>query len=213
MLGSSRICYSAVMKKSFRLLALTLSLSLCATGALRAAPIQELTGKQLRSALATAQVVEPRMVMQKVETTLGGQALDIRFFQSDGLYYRVLVKSVDGRLASVVVDAKSGKLMPSSTPAAIAVNAAAAGVVPQVAPSANANAAATVKGAGNASSTSSGVGVGVGTGTGTGNGVGAGSGVGSGNAGGNGVGNGNAGGNGNGGGPASGNAGGNGIGH
>ncbi len=44
-----------------------------------------------------------------------GEILDIRVFESDGIYYRILVIMPDGKIGSIVLDARTGKPLQASS--------------------------------------------------------------------------------------------------
>ena len=91
------------------------------------APVVELNLDQLRSAITSKSVINPRRVYAAVESKMKSEPVDIRVFKSDRVYYRVLVKSSNGKMKSIIVDAKSGTLISALSSVARKINATASG--------------------------------------------------------------------------------------
>ncbi|WP_194295006.1 PepSY domain-containing protein [Profundibacter amoris] len=146
---------------------------------------QELTPHQIRQAVSDGRSVSFGKIARTIQNRTKGEIMDVRAFENDGIYYRVLISRPNGNLASVVVDAATGRLLSTTSPKSRAVQKAA-----NTAPN-----------------------NGKGKGSGNGNGNGNSGGNGNGNSGGNGNGNGGENGNGNGGENGNGNGGENGNGN
>ncbi|MGI9389994.1 MAG: hypothetical protein ACR2O1_08060 [Boseongicola sp.] len=92
---------------------------------LQAAPVVELNPDQLRSAVSSRSVINPRRVYTAVETQMNSKPVDIRAFKADSVYYRVLVKNSNGKVSSIVIDAVSGALISGRSSIARKINATA----------------------------------------------------------------------------------------
>ncbi|WP_210092777.1 hypothetical protein [Ruegeria sp. HKCCSP346] len=166
------------------------------------AAARELKQAELRKATSSGQAIRLKKVIKGVERVFGGTPVNARAFQTDEVYYRILVKKPNGKIISVIVNAKTGVVVPNRSSVGRQVTEAA-----KTAPG-NPAAASQGKSANNGINGNRG-----GNGNSGGNGGGNSGGNGGGNSGGNGGGNsgGNGGGNsgGNGGGNSGGNGGGN----
>lgn len=87
--------------------------------------VRELSRLELRQLLDSGAAEDPRRAMKTAQGQAGGEVLDIRAFQGNAVYYRILVKKLDGQVVSIVVDAMSGVLLAASSSSASSVNAAA----------------------------------------------------------------------------------------
>ncbi|MHA3915009.1 PepSY domain-containing protein [Halovulum sp. GXIMD14793] len=185
----------------------TFALGLLTAGSVPAQGLRELNHTDLRNAVQAGQLIKVSTAMASANRVVSGKALDVRAFAARGVYYQVLMMRNDGKVVSVVVDARTGNLVSASSDAAKAVRAAATQSRKSGGPN---HVPRNRNGSGKGNSNSNGNGGGNGSGNSGGNGNGGG------NAGGNGSGNGNggdnSGGNGNGGGNGGGNSGGNGNG-
>ncbi len=165
------------------------------------AAARELKQAELRMATASGGAIRLKKVIKGVEKAFGGTPVDARAFRADQVYYRILVKKPNGKIISVIVNAKTGVVVPNRSSVGLQISEAA-----KSSPGNSANA----KSKGNSSNKANN---GNGGGNSGGNGGGNSGGNGGGNSGGNGGGNsgGNGGGNsgGNGGGNSGGNGGGN----
>jgi hypothetical protein len=157
-----------------------LALALAAGPALSAL-IDELSPQELRQSVASGKSLSLQKILETVTRAVPGEAVDVRAFDVGGVYFHVLVMQPNGKLASIVVDAATGKIASNSSALAKVVRNAA-------------------KATSGSTSAKSGKGKGQGKGGSGGNAGGNGNGNGGGNGGGNGNGNGGGNGNGNGGG-------------
>ena len=96
-----------------------------ASAPLHAAPVVELSQDQLRTAVSSKSVINPRRVYAAVESQMNSKPVDIRVFKSKRVYYRVLVKNSNGKMSSIIVDAKSGTLVSKRSSIARKINDAA----------------------------------------------------------------------------------------
>lgn len=144
------------------------------------AAAHELSQQELRQSVAAGKSLSLQQILGSVARSVPGDTVDVRAFDMGGIYFQVLVMQPNGQLASVIVDAATGRIAANGSPLAKAVRSAA---------KANAGAASAQSGKSKGASGSKGNGKGGGGGNGNGN-------SGGGNGGGNG-GNGNGGGKGN----------------
>ncbi len=77
-------------------------------GAESQAATRELKQSELRKVTASGTAIRLKKVIKGVERVFGGTPVDARAFQSDKVYYRILVKKPNGEIISVIVDAQSG---------------------------------------------------------------------------------------------------------
>ena len=144
------------------------------------AAARELKQSELRKATNSGDAIRLKKVIEGVEKTFGGTPVDARAFQTDQVYYRILVKKPNGKIISVIVNAQTGTVVPNRSQVGRQISEAA-----RTSPGQAADAGARGKSGTRGNSSNNG------------------------NAGGNGNGGGNSGGNGNGGGNSGGNGGGN----
>ncbi len=69
------------------------------------------------TSVSSATVINLRDAMTNVANMLDGQTLDARVIETDQVYYKILVKTSKGRLVSVLLDAHSGKQVPTKSTA------------------------------------------------------------------------------------------------
>jgi hypothetical protein len=72
------------------------------------ADVRELSGAELRESVATGQSRPLGPIVEMVGRQVEGEFIDARAYESDGIYYRILLRTPDGKLASVIVDARTG---------------------------------------------------------------------------------------------------------
>ncbi|MFG5384771.1 hypothetical protein [Yoonia sp. R2-816] len=73
------------------------------------ADIQELSQTELRSVVASSDVIATSRLINGVERYTGGQVVEVRAFLVDGiLAYRALVRQPDGQLGTIMVDGSTG---------------------------------------------------------------------------------------------------------
>ncbi|WP_217360551.1 PepSY domain-containing protein [Ruegeria atlantica] len=178
------------------------------------AAVRELKQSELRKVTTTGSTIRLKRVLKGVEKVFGGTPVDARAFQTDKVYYRILVKKPNGKIISVIVNAQTGVVVPNRSNIGRQISNAAKSTSGN---SAKSNTQSQTSSKGNQSNNSGGNGNGNSGGNGNGNSGGNGNGNSGGNGNGNsgGNGNGNSGGNGNGnsGGNGNGNSGGNGNGN
>lgn len=97
-----------------------------------AVTVQEMSRDELQVAIGEGRAVTPGNAVAAVSERIEGDAVDIRVFAFEGVYYRVLVKQPDGKMVSVILDAERGQLVANDSGIARSVDAAAsAGVLPE----------------------------------------------------------------------------------
>jgi hypothetical protein len=88
----------------------TLCLAGLAAAAATAAPaeVRELSGAELRDSVAAGESRPLGPIVEMVGRQVEGEFVDARAYVADGIYYRILIRTPDGKLASVIVDARTG---------------------------------------------------------------------------------------------------------
>jgi hypothetical protein len=79
-----------------------------ATAAAASADVRELSGAELRDSVAAGQSRPLGPIVEMVGRQVEGEFVDARAYDADGIYYRILIRTPDGKLASVIVDARTG---------------------------------------------------------------------------------------------------------
>ena len=80
---------------------------------------------ELRRMVAAGQSLSLSRIMQVVSRSAAGEPVDVRLFDSSGLFYRVVVMQPSGKLLRLVLDAQTGEVLADTSPAATRVRAAA----------------------------------------------------------------------------------------
>ena len=159
---------------------------------------RELNQSELRRASITGKTIGLKRAIDSVAASVGGTAVEARAFKSDDVFYRILVKKPNGKVVSVIVNARTGRLVSNKSSVGRQISATAKSSPSKLSRS-NRNSANGKNNGGNNGGGNSG-----------GNGGGNSGGNGGGNSGGNGGGNSGGNGGGNSGGNGGGNSGGNG---
>ena len=92
---------------------------------LQAETIREINQTELRLNVTSGKSVALGHVLSTVRDAYIGDPVDVRAFDAGCLHYRILVKNNEGRFRSVIVDATSGAILPSESPLAQKLAAAA----------------------------------------------------------------------------------------
>jgi hypothetical protein len=206
-LGSRELRYETGMARIFFLLSILMALWVLPTYAM---PLSEMSQSDLRKAVGAGKSISVKTALKGLSRSVPGKPVDVRAFEGDGVYYRVLLMQSSGVVVSVVLDAETGAVLPTSSEAARSVNASAKSGAGAKATGAAVSANAASQGKANAGNNAGGNGGGNSGGNGGGNSGGNGGGNSGGNGGGNSGGNGGGNSGGNGGGNSGGNGGGNG---
>ena len=93
--------------------------------ALQAAPLTELSQTELRETVNSGRSVSVKDALKAVRQLVPGDPVDVRAFDGNGVFYRVLVMQASGVVRAIVIDASTGKVLPPSSPTAREVNAKA----------------------------------------------------------------------------------------
>lgn len=80
---------------------------------------------ELRHMVTAGQSLSLSRIMQVVSRSTAGEPVDVRLFESSGLFYRVVVMQPSGKLVRLVLDAQTGQLLADTSPTAKRVRAAA----------------------------------------------------------------------------------------
>lgn len=80
---------------------------------------------ELRRMVAAGQSLSLSRIMEVVSRNAAGEPVDVRLFESSGLFYRVVVMQPSGKLVRLVLDAQTGELLADNSPTATRVRAAA----------------------------------------------------------------------------------------
>jgi len=124
MLGSSWLVYYwSMIRFAFTVVLLTTALS--ATGVEAQAQARELTRAELRENVQSGRSMSFAQLIDRTSALIEGDVVDVRAFDISGIYYKVLIKQANGRLVAIVLDAASGDAMPTRSPIAGQVMAAA----------------------------------------------------------------------------------------
>ncbi|MCX7646522.1 MAG: hypothetical protein N2Z62_14665 [Rhodobacteraceae bacterium] len=100
-----------------------LALSALAAGG---AGARELGQDELRRLAASGATADMAAMLDMVRREVRGEPMDLRAFDIGAVYYQVIVMRPDGRMVSVVVDARTGRFVPPEARAAQQVRAEAA---------------------------------------------------------------------------------------
>ena len=144
------------------------------------ATVREISGSELRKIVNAGEAVSLKRAIEAVESSLGGVPIEVRAFDAQGVFYRIVMKRPNGTLFSIIIDAGTGREVAKDSSVGKEINAAASAKASQ-----GKSQSARSNGKGNAGGNWNAGGNGNGGGNGKGNGGG------SGNGGGNGNGNGN----------------------
>jgi len=89
------------------------------------ADMRELSRSELRESVRQGKSLSFSSALSVVTRQFDGEVVDVRAFESDAVYYRILIKSSGGVLGAIIMDAGTGRLMPSESTAVREVTAAA----------------------------------------------------------------------------------------
>ena len=84
---------------------------------------REIGLSELRDLVATGRSVSLSRVISVVAKATPGEPVDVRMFDLDGLFYRVVVVQASGRVIRVVIDARTGDILADNSPTATRVRA------------------------------------------------------------------------------------------
>lgn len=90
-----------------------------------ASSARELGQSELRQIARAGTSVSLKDALTSVSRSLQASVLDVRAFDADGLYYRVVLKDRLGHLLGVVIDAQTGRELAANSPLRREIMAAA----------------------------------------------------------------------------------------
>jgi len=96
----------------------------CLSGEAQAAT-RELGQSELRQATASGDTISLKRVIDGAAKIVGGTPVDARAFESGDIFYRILVKKPNGRIVSVIVNARTGKSVSKNSSIGRQISAAA----------------------------------------------------------------------------------------
>lgn len=86
-----------------------------------AAAVREVGQTELRTLISKGAGQSLSDILLSLGENIGGSPVDVRAFDADGLVYALLLMQPDGRIASVVIDARTGEMLPLRSRRAIDV--------------------------------------------------------------------------------------------
>ena len=89
------------------------------------AQVRELERSELRENVRSGKSMSMSRLMGVISARVDAEVVDVRGFEGDGIYYRVLLKRPNGKLSIAIVDARTGRFMSGRSTAAQEVMAAA----------------------------------------------------------------------------------------
>ncbi len=89
------------------------------------AQVRELERSELRENVRSGKSMSMSRLMGVIAARTDAQVVDVRGFEADGIFYRVLLKRPDGKLSVAIVDARTGRFMSGRSNVAKDVMAAA----------------------------------------------------------------------------------------
>ncbi len=89
---------------SIFLLLATLAWSLPAS----AATMREIKASELRKIVSAGQTMSVKRAIASAVKATGGEPVEVRAFQADDVFYRIVLKAADGSLVSYIVNASTG---------------------------------------------------------------------------------------------------------
>lgn len=89
------------------------------------AQMRELGQGELRDLVGAGQALGLPQALALVQERVDGKFVDVRAFEDDTVYYRVIIKRPDGQLVAAIVDARVGRLISGRSSTAQEVMAAA----------------------------------------------------------------------------------------
>jgi len=80
-------------------------------GSASLAEVRELSGAELRASVAAGQSRSLSSIIEMVGRRVEGELVDARAYDVGGVYYRLLLKTPDGKLVSAIIEARTGAFM------------------------------------------------------------------------------------------------------
>lgn len=109
---------SLTIRYTFSMIRKILIASVLATGLVLPAHAQtarELDQDELRQNVEAGRSLALAKILEMISKSVDGDPVDVRAFDVDGIVYRILLMMPGGKLASVVVDAATGKFLPANS--------------------------------------------------------------------------------------------------
>ncbi len=85
---------------------------------------REIGQAELRELVATGNSISLSRVIDVVARQTPGEPVDVRLFDVDGLFYRVVVVQTSGRVVRVAINARTGDILSENSPTAARVRSA-----------------------------------------------------------------------------------------
>lgn len=95
------------------------------------AAVEEIDQRGLRQAVAVSRALPFASIIEDVLERMDGDLIEVRAFEDDRVYYRVLVLNRNGQVVSAVLDAASGRFLSIESQKAKAIQLVARGVQSQ----------------------------------------------------------------------------------
>jgi hypothetical protein len=111
------------MKLATRIL---LAMVLALGAAPAAAAVRELSATELRKIVTAGDAVSLKRAIDAVSRSVGGEPIEARAFEADGVFYRIVVKRSNGKLVSLIIDAGTGREVSKESSIGREISAAAA---------------------------------------------------------------------------------------
>ena len=81
-----------------------------------ASSAREMGQSELRQIARSGKTISLKTTLGSVSNTLHAKVVEARAFNANGVYYRLVLKQPNGRLVSVIIDAQTGRQVPSKSP-------------------------------------------------------------------------------------------------
>lgn len=105
-----------------------LVLGIVATGFINpsfASSAHEMEQSELRQIARSGRTISMKATLSSVSNSLHAKVVEARAFNAGGIYYRLVLKRSNGKLVSVIIDAQTGRQVPSKSSVGRQVIAAA----------------------------------------------------------------------------------------
>ncbi len=89
------------------------------------AQVRELERSELRENVRSGKSMSMSRLLGVISSRVDAEVVDVRGFEGDGVYYRVILKRPNGKLSVAIVDARTGRFMSGRSSVAQDVMAAA----------------------------------------------------------------------------------------
>ena len=98
---------------------------LAMSGPALAATVREMSGSELRKIVSAGQAVSLKRAIDAVSKSMGGEPIEARAFDADGVFYLIVMKRPNGTLFTIIIDAETGKQVSKNSPLSKEISAAA----------------------------------------------------------------------------------------